>query len=269
VGEAYSANYYETETNATLAISSLERAKEELQHFNDGYRKKYEIDLRCQKQRRVGMMEDLRAIAEEELGDILLEGVGMQDAVDGAKVFVLKTKKLFAEQEKKKEENCKGTGQPLHAEIDSILQRHGINRAAQFGGALAGNRCRKLMAEANAIMKEIGDYLFQLPVEQRLVGTQDEIQAVCEHHRQLLLCLDGYFSGLRTKRFHLTDEIKMNPILYCNRSLAIMWYLSMSVTPKDHCIKDHAVQLMVLRQGIGNLGEDQGEHNHQLESKED
>ncbi len=43
----------------------------------------------------------------------------------------------------------------------------------------------------------------------------------------------------------------------------------MSVTPKDHCIEDHAVQLMVLHQGIGDLGEDQGEHNHQLESKED
>jgi hypothetical protein len=39
------------------------------------------------------------------------------------------------------------------------------------------------MAEADAIMKEIGDYVFQLPVErQRLVGTHDEIQAVCEHH---------------------------------------------------------------------------------------
>jgi hypothetical protein len=65
-GEPYSANYYETETNATLAILSLEKAREELQHFNDGYRE-YEIDLRRQKRRRVGMMEDLRAIAEEEL----------------------------------------------------------------------------------------------------------------------------------------------------------------------------------------------------------
>jgi hypothetical protein len=42
----------------------------------------------------------------------------------------------------------------------------------------------------------------------------------------------------------------------------------MSVTPKDHCIEDHAVQLMVLHQEIGDLGEDQGEDNHQLESKE-
>jgi hypothetical protein len=63
------------------------------------------------------------------------------------------------------------------------------------------------MAEADAIMKEIGDYVFQLPVEQRLVGIQDEMQAECEHHQQLMLCLDGYFSGLQTKRYHLTDKI--------------------------------------------------------------
>jgi hypothetical protein len=216
------------------------------------------------------MMEDLRAIAKEELEDVsLLERVGTQDAVDGSKVFVFKTKKLFAE-EKKKEENCKCTGWPLHAEINSILQSHGIDRAAQFGGALAGNKCRKLMAKANAIMKEIGDYVFQLPVEQGLVGMQDEIKAVCEHHGQLMLCgLDGYFSGLQTKRYHLTNEITMNTILYRNLNSAILRYLSMSVTPKDHCIEDHAVQLMVLHQGIGDLGEDQGEHNHQLESKED
>jgi hypothetical protein len=125
------------------------------------------------------------------------------------------------------------------------------------------------MAQADAIVKEIREYVFQLPIEQRLVGTEAEILAVCEHHRQLLLCLDGYFSGLRTKRYHLTDEIKTKTILYRDRSLAIMRYLSMSVTPKDHCIEDHAVQLMVLHEGIGDLGEDQGEQNHQLESKED
>jgi hypothetical protein len=61
----------------------------------------------------------------------------------------------------------------------------------------------------------------------------------------------------------------MNTTLYRNGSLAIMRDLSMSVTPNDHCIEDNAVQLMVLHQGIGDLGEDQGEHNHQLESKED
>jgi hypothetical protein len=37
-GEGYLASYYEKETNATLAILRLEKAKEELQHYNDGYR---------------------------------------------------------------------------------------------------------------------------------------------------------------------------------------------------------------------------------------
>jgi hypothetical protein len=49
------------------------------------------------------------------------------------------------------------------------------------------------------------------------------------------------------------EEITMNTILYRNRSLAIMRYLSMSVTPKDHCIEDHAVQLMVLPRGLETL----------------
>jgi hypothetical protein len=45
------------------------------------------------------------------------------------------------------------------------------------------------VAEADAIMKEIGDYVFQLPVkQQRLFGTQDEIQAVCEHHLYVWMC---------------------------------------------------------------------------------
>jgi hypothetical protein len=99
-GDAYLANYYETETNATLRILSLEKDKEELQQFNDGYHK-HEIYPWRQKRRRVGMMEDLRAIAEEELEDISLERVGMQDAVDGAKIFVLKTQKVVCRREEK------------------------------------------------------------------------------------------------------------------------------------------------------------------------
>jgi hypothetical protein len=147
--EAYSASYYETKVNATLAILSLERAKEELQQFNDGH-KEYELDLQLQRQRRIGITDKMRAIAEAEVQDIALERVGMQDAIDEAKVDV--------------DKNCKGTGQPLHAEIDCILQSHGIDRAAQFGGALAGKGCQKLMAEADAIINEIIQLAFQLPI---------------------------------------------------------------------------------------------------------
>ena len=50
----------------------------------------------------------MRALAEAELQDIALEWIGMQDGVDGAKVDCSKMKRLFAE-EKKNEENCKGS----------------------------------------------------------------------------------------------------------------------------------------------------------------
>jgi PAB1-binding protein PBP1 len=143
-GEAYSEDYryYKTEKDVRLALLSHEKAKEELQPFNDSY-KEYEKDLRRQKRRKAGAVtDDMRAFMEEELpvDDIALEREPIQDAVDLAKEVLSETKTIFAE-EKKKEENCKGTGQPLHAEIDSILQRHGIDRVAKFGGALAGNGC--------------------------------------------------------------------------------------------------------------------------------
>jgi hypothetical protein len=171
--------------------------------------------------------------------------------------------------EKKKEENSKRTGRPLHAEINSILKRHGIDRVTQFGGGLAGNGCRRLMAEAAYTVNKIEAFVFSLPVEQRMAGTNEQIEAVSEQHRHLLLCLDGYFSGMHTKRFHLTAELIAKMIKFRNRSLAIMRHMSMSATPKDHCIEDHSVQLTILHEGIGHLGEDQGEHNHQLKSKED
>jgi hypothetical protein len=98
-GEACLANHYETEKNATLAILSLEKAKEEVQQFNHGH-SEYKIDLQRQKRRRVGMIEDLRAVAEEELEDISLEPVGMQDAVDGATVFGFKEKAVCRSEEK-------------------------------------------------------------------------------------------------------------------------------------------------------------------------
>ncbi len=88
------------------------------------------------------------------------------------------------------------------------------------------------MAEADAMMNKFRIYVFQLPIEQQLVRTQTEIEAACGHHRQLLLCMDEYFSGLQTKRYHLIDKIRTKAILYRNQSLAIMRHMSMSVTPK-------------------------------------
>jgi hypothetical protein len=46
-------------------------------------------------------------------------------------------------------------------------------------------------------------------------------------------------------------------------------YLGMSVTTKNHLAEDHSVEQMEDLGGIGNLGEDFGERNHQNEAKAD
>jgi hypothetical protein len=186
-GEAYSPDYYKREKDATLALLNLEKAKEELQQFNDGYRQN-EADLRRQKRRKAGAItEDMRAFAEEELDDIASERIVVQDAVDMAKVDSSKMKTLFAE-EKRKEENCKGTGQPLHAAIDCILKRHGIDRAAQFGGALAGNGCRRLMADAISIVNEIEVYVFYFLYSKEWLG-QPHRYKQCVSNTKICYCV--------------------------------------------------------------------------------
>jgi hypothetical protein len=102
-----------------------------------------------------------------------------------------------------------------------------------------------------------------------MVGTNEQIEAVCELHIHLLLCLDRFFGGMHTKCFNLTAELIAKMIKFRDCSLAIMRHLSMSLTPKDHYIEDHSVQVMIPHEEMSDLGEDQGEHNHQLESKVD
>ena len=81
--------------------------------------------------------------------------------------------------------------------------------------------------------------------------------------------LDGYFSALRTKRFHLTPKILEKGKLYHDRVLALERYLGMSVTTKGHLAEDHSVEQQEDLDGIGDLGEDFGERNHQDEAKAD
>jgi hypothetical protein len=113
------------------------------------------------------------------------------------------------------------------------------------------------MADSILIVNKIEAYFFPLPVETKIGwDNRTDTSSVCEQHKNLLLCLDGCFSGMHNKRFHpLTAETTAKTIELGDRSLGVMRHLSMSVTHKDHCTEHHAVQLMILHEGIDNLGE--------------
>ena len=57
------------------------------------------------------------------------------------------------------DDNSKAFGQPLRAKIDDILRKYGIDQAAQFGGDIEGNGCRRLMENSISIVAEINNYI--------------------------------------------------------------------------------------------------------------
>jgi hypothetical protein len=174
---------------------------------------------------------------------------------------------LFAA-EKKKPENKKAFGQPINAKMDEVLKKNGIDQAAMFGGTIEGNGARKLMENTDAIINKMEEHVLNAPT--RFAGTNDEICHVGETHRRLLHSLDGYlFSCLRTERFHLTLEIVEKGKEFHDQVLAHERYLRMRVTTKSHLMEDHSLEQQEEQDGIGDLGEDFGERNHQDQAKAD
>jgi hypothetical protein len=223
----------------------------------------YKKDLKQQSKRNTLSDVD-RLIAELELADIVKERRTLQDAVPTTKNEHCEAKKQFAE-EKKKPENGKVFGQPINAKIDDVLKQNGIDRAAMFGSTIEGNGSRKLMENCDAIITEMEEYVLGAPT--RIAGTDAEIRHVGKAHRDLLTCLDGFFSFLWTKRFHLTPEIVEKGIMFRGRVLAHKRYLGMNMTTKSHLMEDHAVEQQQELNGFGDLGEDFGEQNHQDQAK--
>ncbi len=103
----------------------------------------------------------------------------------------------------------------------------------------------------------------------RFSGADDEIRHVGKTHGSLLHSLDGYFSCLRTKRFHLTPDIVAKGKQFRDRVLSYERYLGMSVTTKSHLIGDHSCEQQGELQALGNIGKDFGERNHQDQAKAD
>jgi hypothetical protein len=75
----------------------------------------------------------MKAIGEEELGDILLERIGMQDAVDGAKVFVLKNEKSCLEKTRKSRRTARAQVS-LSMQSSIVSCRHSLEEHSQGTG---------------------------------------------------------------------------------------------------------------------------------------
>jgi hypothetical protein len=197
-----------------------------LGRFNTIHRE-YKKDLK-QTKPQGDLSEDVRSTVEAELVFIDRERILLQNHVDQLRDRLKQSRQQF-NNEKKKPENGKAFGQPLRAKSDKILKERGIDRAAQFGGDLEGNGIQKLMTEAISIIDDIEEQVLGM---ERVARTNEKIKDMCEKHRQLFTCWDGYFSGLRTKRYNLTDEFANKTKEFLVQSVLLERHLGMSITPK-------------------------------------
>jgi hypothetical protein len=264
-GEWYTDNYYRLEEEVIQAGRALHLAANALS-THVAYHKEYEKE--CRRRLRTAARGEARLIIETDLEEVCEEKQALQNEVDKFKVEKEETENEL-KTEKTKPQNGKEFGQPVRAFVDEVMKEHGIDRGAHFGGKLEGNSCRKLMGVAVDLVNRIEEHVLALPVEQRVVGTDDDIQEVIARHRELLLNLDGLMSALRTVRFHVTPQLIIKTEQYLQRSLELWRHLEMSVTPKLHCLEDHAIYLFRKYRGFSDLGEDSGEQAHQLEARID
>jgi hypothetical protein len=126
--EGYTEEYYVAEKDEVQTTAVQLHAEEELARFNMVLTSEYEKDLKRQ-QKRNTLSDDNRLIVESELSDIVDERTLLQDVVPVTKAEQLAAKELFAA-EKKKTTNGKAFGQPINAEMDEVLKKNSIDRAA-------------------------------------------------------------------------------------------------------------------------------------------
>jgi hypothetical protein len=124
-----------------------------------------------------------------------------------------------------KPENSRNFGQPLRAFIEDVLRKYSIDQAVQHGGKLEGNQCPKLLTKSAVILMEIQEYVCLRPPECRIVGMNADIEEVFHLHHVLLVALDGLFSGLRTTRYKVNNEILDKTVKFQDRVLQISCYL--------------------------------------------
>ena len=270
ISEAYTMEYMEAEEALGVSVVALEVAVQRLREYRAQVRDFVKDSKKALRRKGTNALGDVqRQALLADLDKIDVEIARLQEEVDSCKESRESSREVF-DREAGKDANSKAYGQPIRKAIEDILKKHGIDKGAAFGGDLQGNACRKLMEKATTIVDEVKNYM-TLPetAATRVVGTDQEIRERCELYANLLTAFDGCISGLRTKRFRVTDAIVDQTERYVRKVMELCRYLGFSITPKLHCLECHSVYFFRKHKGFADLAEDAGERAHQLESKMD
>jgi len=154
---------------------------------------------------------------------------------------------------------------PVSAEIENILLQYNISAAAYHGGKLNGVDCRELIRLSKPIFAAFQNYLKNVEHPDRC--SDDEITKHCTVHTNICSTLDTISSKIRMKYQEPQDE-DYDILQKALQNLDYLWKSAgLSYTPKIHSVLVHAMEQMRACEGVGDMLEDDVEHNHQLAAK--
>jgi hypothetical protein len=263
--EGYTDEYLIAEGNWVRGKGVWEEAKSEFKEFQRLHAQ-YEKELRRQLRSNTAMDDEATENLQAEIDFIVEERKELQNTVIESKEIAEVWKSEFND-EQAMSENSKAFGQPVRAQIEDILCRHKISRGAYHGGDIQGNGCRTLMTRRTEIMGDIRNCLLGIDENQRKHCSIADIDLLCDVTERGLGHLDALFSILRARRFHVDDAMIRTAEAHRDQIMALYRHLKMSITPKLHCVEDHAIYLLRQHLGFGDIGEDAGERAHQEGTK--
>ena len=260
--EVYSWEYINCEIKMNECETNLKLANCEL-HNNQTRKEQLQVDL---KNKKLLPNQDEQKNVILELRLTIKQCVYIKLELEKKKMeasTLLKEAKQAFQKEASETQNSKAEGQKLRSGLEALLkEKHGIDQGVYFGGDFQGNDCRKFMTSRKEIFFDLRQFILDKP-EEEMVVEKNEVVKILNAYEKLVGHFDGLFSICRIKRYHTTTKQMENLALHVKHATAYWRALGLSVTPKIHCIEDHLCDIVHHLQGLGDLGEDEGERGHQ------
>jgi hypothetical protein len=149
----------------------------------------------------------------------------------------------------------------IETKMFKVLKIIGVELSAYHGGSLNGKDIKKVMNNATYVFDQFA-ILFKEGRRPNCVLSEDEIDALCVHFREVFVLWDGTFALART--IDPDDEDRATYRSYVTAAVQGHTDLKCTITPKVHLMLKHVEkQMEYLNRGLGEKMEDWVERLHQ------
>ena len=208
-------------------------------------------------------LRDRKCVLTAEIKALRVTKKVFQDAKDASKSLLNEAKKNEVEIKKNSE---KPEREVVHR-VERVLKKHRIDKPYYHGGEYNGKAMNRLMTDSASIMRDLKEMLLEIPEEERC--SDAEVIEVTSKFADVLKVWDAVFSIARVPSGRITAENVALLRQLIPEALRLWKELGLGVLPKPHAVEDHLRLQVEQKRGIGDVGEDFVEQEHQTGIKDD